>query len=271
MLRHAIANAAVPVRAIIAGSPVLAARLWAPAGARLDQASQEREAIAKAIAETRAAELAKLTDEKAIAERKAAHAKADRAARAEKRDQAADVVVGASLVAVVAGPVSWALVGPWVPVATWSGIGVWCIAAMMHAPRADETAPKVEPAEPAAPAAAGEPDDTDEWIQDSPPEAVLWALIRHTAALTRQGTAAHLQAVLEEGQRRGEFGDWTVADLTEELASYGVPVVGQKKLTVEGRNLNRSAVLLAALPEADSAPVPAIRQPVPTAAAQSAA
>jgi hypothetical protein len=274
MLKQAITNAAVPVRAVITGSPILASRLWAPAAARREVAAEERAAIAEALAKHRAAELAKLTDSKAIAAARKSHAEADKAARAEKRGRAGDVLGGGALVAIVAGPVTWSLIGPWVPLATWSGIGLWCVAAMAHAPRPGE-APAAATADQAktttSPVDDGEPDNIDEWIQDSPDEAVLWALIRHTAALTKQGTAAHLQAVLDEGQRRGEFGDWTVADLAEELASYGVPVVEGKKLTVGGRDRNRKAVLLAALPEADPAPVPAIVQGAPTAAAKSAA
>jgi hypothetical protein len=260
MINQAITSATVPVRAVITGSPVLAARLWAPAATRHEQAAEAREAIAAA----RAAELAKLTDEKAIAKAKAAHAEADKVARAAKRERIGSALGGGTLVTLVAGPVSWQLVGPWVPVATWTGIGLWCVAAMAHAPKpTGKATPELAPDEQPADA----PDDADEWIQDSPPEDVLWALIRHTAALTKQGTAAHLQAVLDEGQRRGQFGDWTVADLAEELASYGVPVVEGKKLTVGGKDRNRKAVLLATLPEAEPAPVPVLVQP----AAQSAA
>jgi hypothetical protein len=264
MIGPAITSATVPVRAVITGSPVLAARLWAPAASRLDKAAAERETIAKALATARAEQLAKLTDEKAIAKATAAHAEADKASRAERRERIGSTLGGGTLVAVVAGPVSWQLIGPWVPVTIWSGIGLWCIAAMAHAPKATEKAAP-EPDLGAVPADV--PDAPDEWIQDSPSEAVLWTLIRHTAALTKQGTAAHLQAVLDEGQRRGEFGDWTVADLAEELASYGVPVVEGKKLTVEGRDRNRKAVLLSALPEADPAPVPALAEPASKSAA----
>lgn len=162
----------------------------------------------------------------------------------------------------------WPIVGKWMPTMAGGSLALWLIAALI-AGQADPTPDKAEQApadgantDPAAPA-----DGADEWIQDSPPEAVLWALIRHTAALTKQGTAAHLQAIVDEARRRGEMTDWTVSDLAEELASYGVPVVEQKKLTIGGRSVNRSAVLVAALPEADPAPVPAIVQPAASSAA----
>lgn len=155
------------------------------------------------------------------------------------------------------------------PILLAAGTGLWCWAAWRA-----EDAPKPAPEQaktttPAAPATA--PEDDGEWIQDSPDEAILWALIRHTAGLTKQGTAAHLQAILEEARKRGEMTDWTVSDLAEELASYKVPVVEQKKLTIGDRQYNRAAVLLTDLPEADPAPVPAIVQAAPPAAAQSAA
>jgi hypothetical protein len=264
MISHAITSAAAPVRAVITGSPVLAARLWAPAATRRADAAEVRETLAKAIAAARAAELAKLTDQKAIAKAKAVHAEADKVARAEKRDRIGSVLAGGILVVLVAAPVSWQLVGPWVPMATWSGIGLWCVAAMAHAPKA---AAKATPEPDLGEAPAATPDDADEWIQDSPSEAVLWALIRHTAALTKQGTAAHLQAVLDEARKRGEMTDWTVSDLTEELASYGVPVVEGKKLTVGGRDRNRKAVLLEALPPAEPGPFPVLVRPAASSAA----
>ncbi|MGW2539439.1 hypothetical protein ACWC5I_00825 [Kitasatospora sp. NPDC001574] len=137
---------------------------------------------------------------------------------------------------------------------------LWMIAALILGTTTAPEKAEQPPADDAAP-------DAGEWIQDPPDEAVLWALVRHTAALTKQGTAAHLQAVLDEARTRGEMTDWTVPDLVEELASYGVPVVEQKKLTVNGRNLNRAGVLLSALPETDPAPFPAIVQPAAKSAA----
>jgi hypothetical protein len=267
VVRKATVTACVPVQAVIAGSPYLWARLWSPIASRLGKRSEERSTIAAGLSKARAAELAKLTDPVAIATKKASYAEADKAARKEGLDRLGSVMIGAGIAAFVGVPMAWRFIGPWVPAIAWSGIGLWCVAAMAHAPRPAQKATTSAPETPANAAAVPGQDDADEWIQDSPPEAVLWALIRHTAALTKQGTAAHLQAVLDEARKRGEMTDWTVSDLAEELASYGVPVAEQKKLTVGGRQYNRTAVLLSALPEADPAPVPAIVQPAAQRAA----
>lgn len=255
---QAITSATVPVRAVITGSPVLARRLRAPATKRRTAEAEVRQAEAEALA----AELAKLNP-KARAAKQAEQVAADRAGRKERRSRAADIASCTALVLLVAGPVGWQFARPYLGTTALVLAVVWSVAAMAHAPTARKATPEPDAGD--TPTAA--PDDADEWIQDSPPEAVLWALIRHTAALTKQGTAAHLQAVLDEGQRRGEFGDWTVADLAEELASYGVPVVEGKKLTVGGRDRNRKAVLLEALPEADPAPFPVLVQSAASSAA----
>jgi hypothetical protein len=255
---QAITSATVPIRAVIAGSPVLARRLRAPATKRRTAAAEIRQVEAEALA----AELAKLNP-KARAAKQAEQLAADRAGRKERRSRAADIASCTALVLLVAGPVGWQFARPYLGTAALVLAVAWSIAAMAHAPSARKATP--EPAPDETPIA--DPDDTDEWIQDSPPEAVLWALIRHTAALTKQGTAAHLQAVLVEARKRGEMTDWTVADLAEELASYGVPVVEGKKLTVGGRDRNRKAVLLSVLPEADPAPFPVLVQPAASSAA----
>jgi hypothetical protein len=164
----------------------------------------------------------------------------------------------------------WPLVGKWVPTTLAATVTVWALAALIAgqegAPAAAGSTEASSPTE-----LAGTALDDEEWIQAAPAPDALWALIRHTAGLTKQRTAAHLQAVLEEGVKRGQFDAWTVTDLADELAALGVPVVDGKKLTVGGRDRNRMAVLLADLPQADPAPVPAVLQGRPSAVAQSAA
>lgn len=167
--------------------------------------------------------------------------------------------------------VLWPLVGKWIPTTLAVATTLWTLTALILG-QEEAAATAADSAEAPAPepvAVAGQ--DDEEWIQAPPAPDTLWALIRHTAALTKQGTAAHLQAVLDEGQKRGEFDAWTVTDLADELAVLGVPVVEGKKLTIGGRDRNRMAVLLAALPEADPAPVPAVRQSAPLGVTQSAA
>ena len=103
-------------------------------------------------------------------------------------------------------------------------------------------------------------DDADEpevELQEPPADSTLYALIRHVAALSDQGTAAHRPDLLDEGQKRGLFASWDQADLKAHLTALGAPLVEGKKLTFEGRQRNRQAVLLDGLPAADPAPVPA--------------
>lgn len=121
--------------------------------------------------------------------------------------------------------------------ALWIAAGCcwWCRAAW-------KAATGVQPAQAADEPSAAE--DDGEWIDTEPPEAVLLDLIREVAALSDQGTAAHLQHLLEIGQQRGHFGGWTLADLKDHLAELRLTVVDGKKLTFGGRQRNRQAVLL---------------------------
>ncbi|MEV7020909.1 hypothetical protein [Kitasatospora sp. NPDC093558] len=106
-----------------------------------------------------------------------------------------------------------------------------------------------------------EPDDSadqDDELQDAPADADLYALVRYVAAMSDQGTAAHLSHLLEEGQARGLFGGWKIPDLRAHLEGLEVALVEGKKLTFNGRQRNRLAVLLDALPEAAPGTVPAV-------------
>ncbi|MFH8380656.1 hypothetical protein ACH4E7_06900 [Kitasatospora sp. NPDC018058] len=149
-------------------------------------------------------------------------------------------------------------------------VTLWVLAALIVGQTGGDTPAKATTAT-SAEEASSPPDDDGEWIQESPAPEVLWALIRHTAGLTKQGTAAHLQAILDEGQKRGEFDGWDVTELGGELEALGVRVIEKKKLTLGGKDHTRKAVLLSDLPEADPATVPAIVQGAPSATAKSAA
>ncbi|MFF4813262.1 hypothetical protein ACFY2K_01620 [Kitasatospora sp. NPDC001309] len=117
-----------------------------------------------------------------------------------------------------------------------------------------------EQEEAAAKAGPDDSDDQDDELQDAPAEADLYALVRYVAGMSDQGTAAHLSHVLEEGQARGLFGGWKIPDLRGHLEGLGVGLVEGKKLTFNGRQRNRLAVLLDALPEAAPGTVPAVAQ-----------
>ncbi|MGW3183852.1 hypothetical protein ACWDD9_31745 [Kitasatospora sp. NPDC001119] len=123
--------------------------------------------------------------------------------------------------------------------------------------KAESASPSAGTPSPAEPDGAGAPADEP---QDAPADADLYALVRHVAAMSDQGTAAHLPDLLAEGQKRGLFGGWEQADLKDHLEALGAPVVEGKKLTFDGRQRNRQAVLLKGLPERAPGTVPAVLQ-----------
>jgi len=149
----------------------------------------------------------------------------------------------------------WPMVGPVLPTMLTVTALVWLVTAMAIGAsgagmKAATDSPDVEQLD-----GDGQPDVE---LQDPPADATLYALIRHVAALSDQGTAAHLDDLLAEGQRRGLFGGWEKADLKEHLGDVGAPVVEGKKLTFSGRQRVRQAVLLEGLPAPVPAPVPAL-------------
>jgi hypothetical protein len=156
-----------------------------------------------------------------------------------------------------AGFLFWPVVGKWAPTAVTVTVVLWVVTAVVVGSAANQ--PQTADAD-----QIREPEDEP---QEAPADATLYALIRHTADLSDQGTAAHLDDVLAEGQKRGLLGGWEKADLKEHLAALGAPLVEGKKLTFGGRQRNRQAVLLKGLPEADPAPVPALTSRAPGEAA----
>jgi len=153
----------------------------------------------------------------------------------------------------------WPLVGAWLPTTVTVSVLLWVLAALIAGQAQPETDAAAE-TQPEAPPAGPAAEDDGEWIDEAPAPAVLFALIRHVAATSDQGTAAHLPDLLAEGQRRGLFGDWKQPDLKDYLLEIGAPFEEKKKLTFRGRQRTRQAVLLKGLPEADPAPVPAVLQ-----------
>jgi len=145
----------------------------------------------------------------------------------------------------------WPLVGRWLPTVLAVAVTLWVLIALVagqQQPQEDQVDASAEPVA----------DDDVEWIDEEPPLPVLLALIRHVAATSDQGTAAHLQQVLEEGRQRGLFGGWAMADLRAHLTEdLGLPVA-ELKQTFRRRQRVRLGVWLRDLPEVDPAPVPAV-------------
>ncbi|MFD8701741.1 hypothetical protein ACFV1W_03830 [Kitasatospora sp. NPDC059648] len=128
--------------------------------------------------------------------------------------------------------------------------------------RAEGAADKAKKAKAGDRAETGEPAEAEQAdeLQDAPADADLYALIRYVAQMSDQGTAAHLSHVLEEGHARGLFGGWQLPDLRAHLEGLGVALVEGKKLTFNGRQRNRLAVAVDALPETAPGTVPAVAQ-----------
>lgn len=216
MLGKAISSTAVPVRAVISGSPVLAARLWAPAAERREKAAEERAKARTLIDAARAAQLAKITDEKARTAAELAHAEADKAARKARRGRAGDVAGGAVLTAVVAGPFAWSVVGPWLPVAFWSGACLWCVAAMAHSPSAPS------PADVTA-GGAEKPGQSPADGADYDPRAAFLAHVRRGIGA---GSGVHLRTLAKQPPTAG----FTISEIRALCDRYGVPVSARVKV-----------------------------------------
>lgn len=144
----------------------------------------------------------------------------------------------------------WPVVGKWMPTVLAAAVTAWLLTAVVVG-AAGEPGPVA--GVPAA-ASGGE----DEVLQDAPADEVLYALIRHVAGLSDQGTAAHLQQLLEEGQKRGLLGGWDVAALKAHLAEELRLPVTELKQTFSRRQRVRLGVWLRDLPEAAPAAVPVV-------------
>lgn len=185
MLAKAITTTAAPFKAAITGSPILARRLFAPSAKRRTEAAELREKAATVQAEARAAELAKLTGE-ALVKAQQSHAAEDRAEQKARRSKAADAAGAALLAAVVGGPVAWQIAGPLVPAAFWCAVVLWCVAAIMHAPRlAAEDEPDTD---------EQEPTEVDE---EPSPEALRAAVVERLLGWVGDRRGIHLAEVYE--------------------------------------------------------------------------
>jgi hypothetical protein len=90
----------------------------------------------------------------------------------------------------------WPTIGPLVPAGLTTMATLWLlIAVILGNTGTAATAPTT-----AGAAAESTSSDPPQELQAPPSDDVLTALIRHTAALSDQGTAAHLPDLLAEGQ-----------------------------------------------------------------------
>lgn len=247
MLAKAITAAMVPVRAALAGSPVLARRLLAPAAKRRTETAELRKKAAAVRAEARAAELAKLTGD-ALVKAQQAHAAEDRAEQKSRRSKAADVAGAALLAAAVGGPVAWQVVGPWVPTAFWCAVLLWGVAAIMHAPSpspAAENAPEIDDEQ--------EPAEVDE---EPSPEDLRAAVVERLLDWVGDRRGIHLVEVYERYRQLPGHQHLKDAQIRAALVDhYAVPVrpavrIGDKV----ARGIHRDDLQTLPSP-ADTAPV----------------
>ncbi|GAA2841046.1 hypothetical protein RMN57_17200 [Kitasatospora sp. CM 4170] len=141
-----------PLTGLAAGTPVLIRRLTAPQRERRAEAAAlkaDQERLAAEAAQAADAEFAKKLAETPDPTRRAAmiHARESarvtareieaeqaKATRQEKRGRAGDAAGAAALMLIVGGPLVWALARPLIEPGIGLLIGVWWIAALIHAP-----------------------------------------------------------------------------------------------------------------------------------------
>ncbi|MFI1520632.1 hypothetical protein [Kitasatospora cineracea] len=186
-----------PVTGLFAGTPVLVRKLTASQrkqraeAAALKNRQAELNAAATATADAEfAKKLAEATDPakklQLVHDREAAAVAARQfeleqatASRKAKRSKLVEAAGAAALLLVVGGPLIWSLARPWIGPGSGLAIGVWWIAALIHAPasgKAAETAgAETVPASPEQAAADEEEDPEEEPVpaprQDPSPAA----------------------------------------------------------------------------------------------------
>ncbi|MFB8172644.1 hypothetical protein ACFC60_32325 [Kitasatospora purpeofusca] len=170
-----------PVTGLAAGTPVLLRKLTAPQRERRAEAAalkaKRDEITTQATEAAEAAFTQKLLTEADPVKRAAmlqarearqitarqVELEQAKAARKEQRSKLGDTAGAAALLLVVGGPLVWSLARPWIQPGIGVLLGVWWIAALIHAPARDKTAPAEgqEDQEQPVPAVGEEPAEED--------------------------------------------------------------------------------------------------------------
>ncbi|MER6396871.1 hypothetical protein ABT263_12550 [Kitasatospora sp. NPDC001603] len=201
-----------PVTGLAAGTPVLLRKLTAPQRERRAEAAALRakrdEITAQAAEAAEAAFTHKLMAEAdpvkraaMLQAREAAEVTARqieleqaKAARKEQRTKLGDTAGAAALLLIVGGPLIWSLARPWIQPGIGLLLGVWWIAALIHAPAHRKAAPAEgeEDQEQAVPAVEEEPAEEDP--VEAPRATVPTPVETHslTASLTASGCSVLL-------------------------------------------------------------------------------
>ncbi|MGW4695171.1 hypothetical protein ACWEO1_22645 [Kitasatospora cineracea] len=244
-----------PITGLFTGTPVLIDRLTAPQRARRTEAAQLKTRQAKVVEEAAAEESAaftkKVRDEPDVAKklalvqaREAAEvaartfqAEQDKAARKAKRSELGDAAGAAALLLVIGGPLVWSLARPLVGPGVGVLIGVWWIAALIHAPAPAKTSAAAAEADGEQEAPADEEDDQEDAAVDDEAEpeperptlapALLASSIEHMVATraTTDGGAGNvlLPEALAVLQRHGWYQGCDSRAFGAAVRAAGVP------------------------------------------------
>ncbi|MFF2043878.1 hypothetical protein ACFVVX_26000 [Kitasatospora sp. NPDC058170] len=228
-----------PVTGLAAGTPVLVRKLMAPQRKRRAEAAalkakrdeittQAAEAAEAAFTQKLLAEADPVKRAAMLQAREAAQVTARqveleqaKAARKEQRSKLGDTAGAAALLLVVGGPLVWSLARPWIQPGIGVLLGVWWIAALIHAPAHGKTAPTEgrEDQEQPMPAVEEEPTEAPRASVPTPVEAHSLA-----ASLTASGSSVLLTRLAADlGAARPSWTGSTKA-VRALLSEAGVPV-----------------------------------------------
>ncbi|MFE6744648.1 hypothetical protein ACFVGM_02215 [Kitasatospora purpeofusca] len=200
-----------PVTGLAAGTPVLLRKLTAPQRERRAEAAAlraKRDGITAQAAEAaEAAFTRKLTAEAdpvkraaMLQAREAAQVTARqieleqaRAARKEHRSKLGDTAGAAALLLIVGGPLVWSLARPWIQPGIGLLLGIWWIAALIHAPARGKAVPAEGEEEREQPVVVEE-EPAEEDLVEAPRATVPTPVEAHylTASLTASGSSVLL-------------------------------------------------------------------------------
>ncbi|MFF1903360.1 hypothetical protein [Kitasatospora sp. NPDC058218] len=201
-----------PVTGLAAGTPVLVRKLMAPQRERRAEAAalkakrdeittQAAEAATAAFTQKLLTEADPVKRAAMLQAREAAQVTARqveleqaKAARKEQRSKLGDTAGGAALLLIVGGPLVWSLARPWIQPGIGVLLGVWWIAALIHAPARGKAVPAEGQEDQEQPVPAVEEEPAEEGPVEAPRATVPTPVEAHslTASLTASGSSVLL-------------------------------------------------------------------------------
>ncbi|MER7766000.1 hypothetical protein [Kitasatospora sp. NPDC096140] len=201
-----------PVTGLVAGTPVLVRKLTAPQRERRAEAAalkakrdeittQAAEAAETAFTQKLLAEADPVKRAAMLQAREAAQVTARqveleqaKAARKEQRSRLGDTAGVAALLLIVGGPLVWSLARPWIQPGIGVLLGVWWIAALIHAPACGKDAPAEGQEDQEQPVPAVEEGPAEKTPVEAPRATTPTPVEAHslTASLTASGSSVLL-------------------------------------------------------------------------------